>query len=117
MNMMRFIGAAALAPLLALMLVGCTTPPKSQPVVIDEPVDAFNAVGNPRTPHNGHSGGSLSGDVQRLQDARALYERSQDRQQNAVERSQQHCLEQSDSRRVPIQGASSDAVFCEPAVK
>lgn len=103
--------------LVTLLLAACATPPDQEPIVIDEPVDAFNAVGQPYTPHDGLNRGSLSTDVERLQNARRLYELSQEQRGQAVEYRQQRCLEQSGSRRVPVQGAAGGFVFCEPGVE
>lgn len=118
MNTLRFLLTASLL-LVVLVLAGCTTPPDSKPVLIDEPVDAFNAVGRPYTPSDGSHQGSLSTDVEWLQDAHRLYENARVRQNNrsavTADRSQERCLQQSDSRRVPIEGGAIGAVYCEPA--
>src|SRR5699024_3262539 len=103
--------------LLTLMLAACATPPDPEPIVIDEPVDAFDAVGQPYTPHDGHSRGGLSTDDERLQNARRMYELSQEQRGQAVEHRQHRCLEQSGSRRVPVQGAGGGFVSGEPAVE
>lgn len=103
--------------LAALMLTACTTPPDREPIIINEPVDAFNAVGQPYTPHDGRYSGNLSTDVERLQNARRLYELAQEQRGQSVEYRQQRCLEQSGSRRVPVQGAAGGFVFCEPGVE
>ena len=103
--------------LTTLMLTACATPPDPEPIVIDAPVDAFNAVDQPYTRHDGRSRGGLSTDVERLQNARRLYELSLEQRGQAVEHRQQRCLEQSGSRRVPVQGAAGGFVFCEPGVE
>lgn len=105
--------ACLFAALLLLMLAACTSTPQPQPVVINEPVDAFNAVGQPYTPADGRYGTSLSGEVQRLQNARRLYQLSQEQQLQAIEHSQHVCRQQGNSRRVPIQ-APGEFYFCEP---
>lgn len=118
MKVIRFFLPVA-ALLGALALAGCVTPQNPKPVTIDEPVDAFNAVGRPYTPNDKHYGSSLSTDVERLQDAHRLYENARTRQHeqraDTVDRSQQDCLQQGDSRRVPIKGGGAGAVYCEPA--
>lgn len=120
MKPMRFL-LPAMVLLGALVLTGCTPPPNAKPVTIDKPVDAFNAVGQPYTPNDGRHGSSLSSDVERLQDAHRLYQNARvwqtDRDEETIDRSQQHCLQQSDSRRVPIKGGGAGAVYCEPAVE
>lgn len=121
MKPMRFL-LPAMVLMGALVLTGCTPPPNAEPVVIEQPVDAFNAVGQPYTPSDGHYGSSLSTDVERLQDAHLLYENARVRPQHdgreeTIDRSQQRCLQQSDSRRVPIKGGGAGAVYCEPAVE
>src|SRR5690625_2378164 len=79
-------------PLLAaLMLAACATPPDREPIVIDEPVDAFNAVGQPSTPRNDSYRGGLSTDVERLKNARRLYQLSREQRQQSVEHRQQRC--------------------------
>lgn len=116
MDRMRF-SVIVLPALLAVAVAGCTAPPNPQPVAIDEPVDALNAVEPPHTSADSRFGGSLSTDVERLQDARRLYELTREQRRDDVERSQQRCLQHDDSRRVPITGAGAGAVFCEPAVE
>lgn len=115
MATMRLKAALALAGAM-LLLAACTVTPDPDPVVIEKPVDAFNAVGRPYTPHDGLRHGSLSTDVQRLQDARRLYELSRERRARTLERRQRQCRRQSDSRRVPIEGAPGEFVYCQPAV-
>lgn len=104
----------ALASAGLLLLAGCATPPQTGLMAIDEPVDAFNAVGRPYTPLDGGYGGSLAGDVQRLQKARRLYHLSQERRRNVAERQRRACLEKAGSRRVVIHGITGDFVYCEP---
>lgn len=99
-----------------LVLAGCTAPPKSKPVVIQDPDDAFNATEQPYVPHDGRHYGTLSTDIQHLQNARRLYERSQERQGNATQRRQKHCRQQGGSRRVVVQGTPGKVVYCEPAL-
>src|SRR5699024_11034245 len=118
MKVIRFF-LSTTALLGVLVLVGCVTPQDSKPVVINKPVDALNAVERPHTPSGSRHGGSLSSDVERLQDAHRLYQneraRRHEKREESVDRSQQHCLQQGDSRRVPIEGGGAGAVYCEPA--
>lgn len=119
MNIIRSSAVAALAAAL-LAIAGCATPQPSQPVNIDSPADAFNAVGSPYSSHAGTQSGSLSSDVNRLQGAKRLYEQSRNtrhRSQRTNHYSQQQCLQQSDSHKVPIKGAGAGAVFCQPAAQ
>lgn len=115
MSMFRCSAATLLAGLL-LSMAACTVTPEPKPIEIEEPVDAFNAVGRPHTPNNGRYRGGLSSDVQRLQDARRLYQLSQERQREAVERRQRLCRQHSDSRLVPVRGTPGKFVYCEPAL-
>jgi|SRR5699024_4694063 len=101
-----------------LLLAGCTTVPEPGPVVINEPVDALNAVAQPYRPylrHQGRSTGDLSTDVERLKSAHRLYELSQERKLREVEHRQQLCREQEDSRMVKVEGSLEPLVYCEPA--
>lgn len=104
--------AGALAGLALLALAACTTPPPTQPLRIEQPVDAFNAVGPSRTPGMTNAPGGLSADVQRLKNARRLYELSQQQQLQAVEHRQDVCREQPNSRRVPVKGPGR-FYYCE----
>lgn len=119
MNIIRLAIVAALTGAV-LAIAGCATPQHSEPVVIERPADAFNAVGNPYKSNSNNASGSLSNDVNRLQDARRLYEQSRNtrrRSHRTNHYSQQHCLQQSDSHKVQIEGLGADAVFCQPAAE
>lgn len=119
MNRIRFATVTALSGVL-LAVAGCATPEHTEPVVIERPADALNAAGRPYKSENNNSTGSLSGDVNRLQNARRLYEQSRNtrRRSHRTNRySQQKCLQQSDSHKVQIKGLGPDAVFCQPAAE
>lgn len=106
-------------PLAALLLAlcACTGAPEPEPPApVNKPIDAFEAVGEPYTPNDGRREGSLSTDVERLQNARRLYELEQERQANEVQRNQRLCREQPDSRKVRIEDGTGKAVYCEPAL-
>lgn len=106
------LAACLLAGFAVLTLAACTTPPPAQPLDIEQPVDAFNAVGPPHLSNTGPAPGGLSSDVRRLQNARRLYELSQQQQLQAVEHRQHVCREQANSRRVPVQ-APGKFYYCE----
>lgn len=107
------------AVVLAAALAGCANDPEPRPSVLNEPVDAFEAVGAPQRP-----GGSaqrdrdnLSTDIERLQNARSTYEHEQQRLTAEMKRRQAECRKQADSRQVEIQDGSGDpnATYCQPA--
>src|SRR5699024_5672457 len=75
MNIIRFATITALSGAV-LAIAGCATPQHKEPVTIERPADAFNAVGSPYKSSGNNNAGSLSQDVERLQDARRLYEQS-----------------------------------------
>lgn len=115
MTMIRYSVAAVMLGMLSVF-TGCTISPDPDPVVIEEPIDAFNAVGRPYVPRDNSYGSTLSSEIQRLQNARRLYELSRERQLNAVQHRQRQCRQQSDSRRVPVQGTPGDFVYCQPVL-
>lgn len=107
------------AGLLCLLVAACASQPQPKPPTpVDEPVDAFEAVGEPHT-----AGGpaadqrNLSNDIERLQNAREVYKQAQERKSAETRRRQAECRESPDSRKVPIEDGSGDAnaVYCEPA--
>jgi len=105
---------------LALLIAGCASePPPSQPGPLDEPVDAFEAVGQPQRPANDSVQGrdELSSDIERLQDARKTYRQEQERLSAETQRRQVECRAAPDSREVPIQDGSGDpdATYCRRA--
>ena len=111
------ISAAAGA---CLLMTACASDPKpAQPSVLDEPVDAFDAVAEPRRPggHNNRDANTLSTDIERLQNARQAYRLEQERLRAETSRRQAECRAREGSREVPIQDGSGDAsaTYCQPA--
>lgn len=116
MNTIRY-GAVAVMLGCGFVLTGCTISPDPDYTVIEQPVDAYSAVGQTYAPNDRRYHGTLSTEIQRLQRARRLYELSQQRQLNAVQRRQRRCRQQNDSRLVPIEGTPGEFVYCEPSFK
>lgn len=105
---------------LVLLSAGCASePPQTQPGPLDEPVDAFESVGQPQRPVNDRQGDrdELSTDIERLQDARKAYRLEQERLEAQTRRRQAECRADPDSREVPIKDGSGDpdATYCRPA--
>ncbi|MES1924271.1 hypothetical protein [Salinisphaera sp. T31B1] len=114
-------GAQAAALCLSFLAGGCViSQPEPRSVgPLDEPIDAFEAVGAPD-----RSGGApqsdrdlLSTDIQRLQNARETYENEQRRLSAERQREQAECRQRPDSRQVQIQDGTGDpaATYCQPA--
>lgn len=108
------------AVLLIGVLAGCSTaPPPSQPGPMNEPIDAFEAVGAPDRDFGAPQSDRdlLSSDIQRLQNARETYENEQRRLSAQMQREQAACRQRADSRQVAIQDGTGDpdATYCEPA--
>jgi hypothetical protein len=113
------VGAAGLG----LLVAACTTPPPNHkpPPPINNPVDAFEAVGQPQDifglPPQGRYNETLSSDVRRLQNAHQAYQQAQARHAAEVQRRQANCRAAPHSRQVKIQDSSGDkrATYCQRA--
>jgi len=109
------------AGLTFLLLAGCSSAPprSSQPGPMNEPIDAFEAVGAPDrdfgAPQSDRD--QLSTDIHRLQNARETYANEQRRLSAEMRREQAECRKRPDSRQVAIQDGTGDpnATYCEPA--
>jgi hypothetical protein len=108
------------AVLACVLIAGCASDPKQpEPSALDEPVDAFEAVGEPRRPAgaSNREDTTLSTDIERLQNARRTYEQERARLRAETERRQAECRARDGSREVAIQDGSGDpdATYCQPA--
>lgn len=105
---------------LCLLAAACVSQsrPEKSPAPINNPVDAFEAVGQPQDTTGAPQSGSdtLSSDIRRLKNAHSAYQRAQERQAAEVRHSQAKCRARPDSRTVPIQDGSGDpnAAYCQP---
>ncbi|MES1941027.1 hypothetical protein T5B8_12338 [Salinisphaera sp. T5B8] len=111
---------ALVAAVACIGLSGCASDPEPPPPnPLDEPVDAFEAVGEPQRPGgaSNREDDTLSTDIERLQNARKTYELERERRRVEASRRQAECRARADSREVPIQDGSGDpnATYCEPA--
>jgi len=102
------------------LLAGCASEPSSQtPGPMNEPIDAFEAVGAPDRSSGAPQSDQdlLSSDIQRLQNARETYENEQRRLSAEMQREQAECRQRPDSRQVAIQDGTGDpdATYCQPA--
>lgn len=108
---------SVLIMVLAASLPACSLAPPSAPApMAQEPVEAFEAVGEPRRPVLPPTADrqSLSSDIERLQDARRRYEADQADRATALRRSQAECRESETHREVAIEdGSGAAAVFCD----
>ncbi len=99
----------------ALLLTACAGAPEPEPrPPLDAPIDAFEAVGEPRMPRGDRTREGLSSDVERLQNARRAYEQEQERKAAEVRRRQRDCRAQPDSTQVEIEDGAGGA-YCQPA--
>lgn len=102
---------------LAASLSACSlAPPPAPAPPAQEPVEAFEAVGEPRRPVLPPTADrqSLSSDIERLQDARRRYEADQADRATALRRSQAECRGSERHREVPIKdGSGAPGVFCD----
>lgn len=103
-----------------LALSACVSDPKPvDPSPLDEPIDAFEAVGEPRRPGgaSNREDDTLSTDIERLQNARKTYRLERERLRAETSRRQAECREREGSRQVAIKDGSGDpnATYCEPA--
>ena len=103
-----------------LAFAGCASEPERAELgPLDEPVDAFEAVGEPSRPggatNREHT--TLSTDIERLQNARKTYEQEQQRLRAETQRRQAECRARDGSREVVIKDGSGDpdATYCQPA--
>lgn len=103
------------------LLAACAHTPEPAPVgPLDEPVDAFEAVGEPRRVGAGsRDRDTLSTDIERLQQARKTYELEQERLSAEMRRRQAECRRREGSSEVPIEDGSGDpeATYCQPAAQ
>lgn len=104
----------------AAFMIGCASNPEPAPRgPLDEPIDAFEAVGAPQGPGDAsrRQDETLSTDIERLQNARQTYRLEQERLSAEARRRQAECRAQDGSRQVPIQDGSGDpdATYCRPA--
>ena len=102
------------------LLAGCASAPEPVPPgPLDEPIDAFEAVGDPQRPGGAsrRQDETLSSDIERLQNARKTYRLEQERLSAEARRRQAECRAQDSSRQVAIQDGSGDpdATWCRPA--
>ncbi|ERJ18765.1 hypothetical protein T35B1_04813 [Salinisphaera shabanensis T35B1] len=103
-----------------VLLSACASDPKPADLSpLDEPVDAFEAVGEPQRPGgaSNREDNTLSTDIERLQNARKTYELERERLRAETSRRQAECRARDGSREVAIQDGSGDpnATYCEPA--
>ena len=103
-----------------LAFAGCASEPERAELgPLDEPVDAFEAVGEPSRPGGAtnREDTTLSTDIERLQNARKTYEQEQQRLRAETQRRQAECRARDGSREVVIKDGSGDpdATYCQPA--
>ena len=113
-------GLLSSAVFVCVLLAGCVSEPERvEPGPLDEPVDAFEAVGEPRRPDgaSNREDTTLSTDIERLQNARKTYEQEQERLRAETQRRQAECRARDGSREVAIRDGSGDpdATYCQPA--
>lgn len=107
--------------LLCLLIAACASDPEPAPLgPLDEPVDAFEAVGEPAARPGGapaRDSDNLSTDIERLQNARETYRQAQQRRRVETQRRQAECRAEPDSREVAIDDGSDDpnATYCKSA--
>lgn len=112
--------ALSCAVLACVFVAGCASDPKPAPQgPLDEPVDAFEAVGEPQRPRSAtpREDTTLSTDIERLQNARKTYEQARERRRAESVRRQAECRRRPGSREVPIEDGSGDpdATYCQSA--
>lgn len=81
------------------------------------PIEALQQTEEPERDRSGYDDdpGGLSGDIERLQDARRKYEHERDREAADRKRRRAECVEKGETREVPIEDGGKETLeYCAP---
>ncbi|MAA74165.1 MAG: hypothetical protein CMN28_05615 [Salinisphaeraceae bacterium] len=104
---------------LSMAAAGCQvfSPQESDPrAPASDPAEAFEQAGEPQPVQPGPGPADpdgLSSDIERLQDARRVYEHDKSQQSRELERQQARCRDNPDSESVELGDAAGGGAYCQ----